>query len=149
MRVRLLRGAIAIRRDDTAVLPALARALVQNRSYSMAVAVVQSAIANVLSSAEWAVKSAAFFPDYGDRAALALELSRAYRELERPADAAALLTVARRLQPGAATDAEIAALRNEARLRIENRARMPVVTTGVRQPGLVRPRLLASAGGAQ
>lgn len=153
VRARLLRSAVGIAPDDRSVRVALFRTLLEAKSYAAAAGLWEPELHWVQSddmeehAERWLAQG--FLREYPDRARIATELSRAYLQMDRPGPARTLLAIAREIDPSSVTVAQVAALEKEVERRAANRARMPVITEGVEQPGRVRPRLTAQAGGAR
>jgi hypothetical protein len=150
VRARLLRGALAIKPNDTEARLELFRSYTATRSWAAAVGVFEPQIQTSLG--EWLRQEDAegqpgswiangFLREHPERARIALELANAYRLLDRLPAVRALLVVAREIDPTAPVAADLTAIQTELARRAENRARMPVINKGVEQAVLVRPKL--------
>jgi hypothetical protein len=161
VRVRLVRGALAINPDAGTTRPLLFDAALAARQPHTAVAVwhtllADSSVGYWLSEERDGSRSARHLAqdflsgaglDVSQRASIAQGLARAFRDLERRAAARLMLGIAGELNPALSVDAELRLLNESIRIEEENRRRMPLIRSALEQPGRVRPKIIA--GGVQ
>jgi thioredoxin-like negative regulator of GroEL len=155
VRVRLLRGALAIRPESTQARLALFHALRDNGAWAAAAGVFEPQLKNSLG--EWLRDDAstgepgkwtadAFLREYPQRAEIAMQLADAYRRMDRLGAARALLAVAAQITDSGTARTELAAIDSAVKRRMENRSRQPQIHDGLEQTVRVRPRLTEFRG---
>jgi hypothetical protein len=154
IRVRLLRGALAIRPESVSARSALFQALRETGAHTAATGVFEPLLKNTMGGwlnaapsgepGEWVANS--FLREYPNRAQIASQLVDSYRRTGRLGTARALLLIAKRVDPGAVGQSDLDAIESALTRQRENQSRRPQIHDGLEQTVRVRPRLVAQGG---